>query len=446
MTHHHTPPHPVTIARPVRTREGAYVTLALPHFPLRDRMHTSLKVVTGVPPAPLGAPPPIPLSTGEPLDVLRLLEIAGVRYLHPDAPAATQGVEIFTAGRTFALEKGPEWVGFDFDFTTNIYRIYSPILSLISIKLLPSFTHRLHRRDLRFFEAAKPGMHELIMGMAVGYALRQGLRTFKEWELYRPQVRFVTQTWPDRLAKLAMAATPLIALAMGRYPGTPLTDHDIRVSDTFITIEDFLQQQKKLLTRFRDGGYRFQVLAEREQDEVHEMLMIEKGYMLKPLSTFTAKGWTPPKLIFDDSPASNARLLKDGVCVVSTLNPVAPGRELSDIKALSLFGRTRAARQMIHMASRTEGPALIDALHRLAEGATRVTLDPHRLTPTPHGTIFMLHDLRGSLRDVLANYRVPQQSIARMIKAIIAAAGGRERITREYHMTAEFRKHRSHSL
>jgi hypothetical protein len=278
------------------------------------------------------------------------------------------------------------------------------------------------------------------MGMAVGYALRQGLRTFDQWEYYRPQVRWVTQTWPDRLARLGTGAIRLIPLMMGHLPGKPIAEDDIRNSDAFITLDDFLGQIRSLLRRFRDGGYKFHVLAEREQDEVIEILKAGKGHRLKPLSTFTAKGWMPPSLMFDDSASSNARLLKEGVSVVGMLNTTAPGYEMSEMHALSLLGRKRAAREMIRMASMTEGPALIGALERLSNGTRDIVLSPGDLQRVPEGTVFELHDISGSMADMFTKFRRPQLKINRLIKAIIKDSGGLAYLQRAYAHTAALRR------
>jgi len=431
----------VSIIRPVRLANGEFDTLQFERAAITMNNKTHLTVVKGQHPLEFMPPPAIPLDATDPLRILELLEYAGVHYLDPDCPAAKLGIDIFDAGRRFALESAPDWIGVDWDYTTNLYKIYGPVTSLISMKLFHIPPSRVQKQSIRLFEAAKPGMHELIMGLAVGYALRQGLRSFDQWKYYRPQVRSVTQTWPDRLARLGTGAIRLVALMMGRYPGRPLTEDDIRASDAFITVDDFLRQIANLLNTFENADFQFHALAEREQDEVMELLRAGKAYKLKPLSTFSAKGWMPPPLIFDDSPSSNARLINEGVRVVSVVNPVVPGKEMSDLHALSLRGRKAAARQMVAMASHTEGPAMIDALTKLKHGASEVQLSPDHLVPTPEGSIMILHDISGSVADLMIKFKEPQYRINTLIKSIIRKAGGMRKLAHSYAKTASLRNH-----
>lgn len=426
------------ILRPIQSGDGSYAALRFKLF--NKNSHTSSLTVVEGPHTPISIPPPdIELDTGASLNILQLLEFAGVHYLNPDCPAAEQGVEIFKSGRTFALESAPEWVGFDWDFTTNIYKIYGPLIALIATNVLHTPPRWIQNKSISLFEAAKPGVHELIMGMAVGYALRQGLRRFTQWEYYRPQVRWVTQTWPDRLAFLGTRVTPLIPLMMGHYPGKELTESDIRHSNAFITLEDFMAQIERLLQKFIDGNCQFHILASREQDEVMEILKAGKAYKLKPLSTFAAKGWLPPQLLFDDSPTSIARLHKDGVRVVRMVNPIAPGKDMTEIRALSLTGRRAAASKMIRMASQTEGPALIEALKRLARGEMGIALDRKHLTSTPEGSVLILHDLKGTISDLLLKFRIPQREINGLIQSIVRKAGGLTKLESQYLNTASLR-------
>ncbi len=430
----------VQITRPVRLPHGEFATMQLAPFPLEARSGSGLTVVRAQHPLEFLPPPALRLDTKLTLQILELLEYAGIYYLTPECPAALEGVDVFNAGRAFALEFAPEWIGFDWDYTTNVYKIYGPLPSLMSIKLFRTPPSRVRKKSIRMFEAAKPGMHELIMGMAVGYALRQGLRSFDQWGYYKPQVRLVTQTWPDRLARLGTAAFRIIPLMMGRFPGKTITDEDVRASDAFITLDDFLRQITDLLERFQKASHRFHILAAREQDEVMELLRAGKAYKLKPLSTFSAKGWMPPPIVFDDSPTSNERLAKEGVRVVSVLNPVVPGKDISELNALTFMGRKAAARHMINMVSLTEGHAMIDALNQLKNGAKRIVLNPSHLTPTPKGSVVQLHDISGSIAEVLIKFREPQYRINSLIKNIIRAAGGLTKLERDYVQTAAMRE------
>jgi hypothetical protein len=283
-------------------------------------------------------------------------------------------------------------------------------------------------------------MHEVIFGMAVGYALRQGLRSFEQWEYYQPHVRWVTQTWPDRLARLGTSAIRLIPLVMGKYPGIEITENDVRGSNAFVTLEDFLNQIKRLLTRFIEGGLRFHHMSSREQDEVMEIIKVRKGFRLKPISTFAAKGWLPPDLVFDDSPSTNARLRAEGIRVVSVINPVVPGKEMSDIRALSFLGRKSALKTMVRVTSRTEGPAIRAALSKLRNGEKYILLEPKHLVPVPQGTVLELHDISGTIAEMLSKFKIPQSQINELIRRAVRLGGGLDKIEAAYMDAAYVRK------
>jgi hypothetical protein len=421
-------------ADPLPAAEG------LRSFPASLRIPPGLTVVEGEHPLRPIAPPSIALHTDEPLEILELLSVAGIRYRAPTSAAANLGVAIFRASRAFALESAPEWIGFDWDFTTNYFQVYSPIPSLLLIACLRRPPQAMLQKPIDFFEISRPGMYECIFGMAVGYALRQGLRSFPQWEYYRPQVRWVTQTWPLRLALFGTNAFPLIPLLMGRFPGRAISEDDIRRSDAFITVEDFVSYSKRLLERFQDSRRRFYTLSAREQDEVIEILRAGKGFKLKPMGAFLAKGWSPPELIFDDSPSSTAQFQRDGARVVTMHNVLAPGREMREVEGLCFRGKRAAAQQMVAMASQTEGPALLEVLRRLSAGERSIELRSCHLTPIPEGTVVVLHDGHGAIADMFSKFITMQRDVDRLIKRILRDAGGIPKLEEDYRITSARRR------
>lgn len=428
----------IDIVLPSKNEDNVFPTLRLKKYDCND-LNKNVSFVEGENPIRFQPPPNIALNTNDDLQILTLLGYAGVRYLTPESPAAKQGVDLFRAGRNFAIESAPEWIGFDWDYTANLYKIYAPVIPLLLVKFMPTTPMWVRKLTIRLLEAPKPGIHEIIMGMAVGYAMRQGLRSFTEWNYYRPQVRVVTQTWANRLAELASQAFHIIPIMMGRFPGEKIIEEDVRKSDAFITLEDFLSQIKKILKSFQDCGYKFHLLSTREQDEVMEILQAGQAYKLKPLSSFATKGWLPPTLIFDDSPASNQRFLREGVHVVCTLNPIVPGKDIKDIQAASFTGRKSAARHIMKMAGHTEGPAMINVLKRLSMGEKDIIMSPSELSTTPEGTIIPIHHANGSLDEVIEKFRGPQDEIDRLIRVIIRENGSLSKIEHSYNLTAVLR-------
>jgi hypothetical protein len=216
---------------------------------------------------------------------------------------------------------------------------------------------------------------------------------------------------------------------MGKYPGAEISENDVRGSKAFITLEDFLDQIKRLLTRFIEGGLRFHHMSSREQDEVMEIIKVR-----------AAKGWLPPDLVFDDSPSSNARLRAEGVRVVSVINPVVPGKEMSDLRALSFLGRKSALRTMVRIASRTEGPAIRAALNKLRNGEKHVLLEPKHLVPVPQGTVLELHDISSTIAEMLSKFKKPQREINELIGRAVHLGGGLNKIEATYMDAASLRK------
>ena len=392
----------VEIKRPVRlpgSQEYATARLKLfePEIP-----HPKETTVVAGGPMRFVPPPEVPLDDEymDPLHVLQILEYAGVPYLSPECPAAELGIRTFLAGREFALETDADWVGFDWDFTAGIYRIYTVLGPLISATLFGGY--------IRVLEAAKPGAWEYIMGTAVGYAKKQGLERFDQWEKYRPQVLLPTQTWGMRLKVLGNEHSRLIPLLMGRLPGLPISEEEVADSKAFITSDDFLPYTERLLHKLP--------LSPSESKALAEIFKIKKGHVLKPLGAFEEKGLTPPKVIFDDSPKSNDYLREEGVQVVGTYNPLAPGGEMSSLKAITFRGRKAAARQMVEMASRTEASAFIEAAKKLLAGEKEITIGAQDLQPIPQGTILVIHDTKRPIDKFKTEFLKPRSRVKKSIR------------------------------
>lgn len=372
------------------------------------------------------SPHAIALSTENHLEILKLLECCGAFFASAQSPAAEEGVRIFRMAREFALGCDHPWIGVDWDFTTDVYRIYAPLFTLLRLKWTLKRNASIDERWLRSFEVAKPGVHELLFGLAVGYALRQGIARFGDWEQYQPQVRWVTQTWSSRLALMATHVVPLVPLLMGRFPGGIVTADDVRRSSAFITIEDFFAEVHRLLARFRDSGYRLDRLEAYEQEELSDCLKAQKVYQLKPLGAFASKGWSRPTLLLDDSIGSNGRMQRAGVVTIQTVNPIERRRDISDTQTVCFAGKTVAELQILKMVSKTEGPALVDALRRVAGGEPHVVIDPAQLDPLPKGAVIVLNDISVKLQEAIASMREPQVEVRRRVQEITGEMRRRE--------------------
>jgi hypothetical protein len=432
--------HYVTTERPVRLGDGAY--FARGRFRLFEPGWETGGITVVRAETPRFLPPPsIPLNTDHYLDVLQLLEYAGVHYADPRSPAAGLGFSAFQAGRHYVrgrLERlkgtgrSEDWIGFDWDFTTDVYRIYAELGPLISMKLFHEPPANAGRKFIRVLETAKPGLHEIILGMMTGYALDQGIAVFNQWENYFPRLRVVTQTWPQRLAELGRSHVRLVPLLMGRLPGLKLEDADVINSRACITLQDFLREAGYLLDTFREAGFRFEGLEPEEREDLIAILRTGKGHVIKSMGAFEARGWSRPSLVFDDGPVTNRRLEQAGVRVVPIPNPLSPGREMSDLKVVTLLGRRAAARQLLRMVTRSEAEPLVGLLGDLLQGVEPKSLSTDLLPRTPIGTVVTIHDTRRSLDLFFEEFERPKREMKRRIRAAIRAAGGMGAVERDY--------------
>lgn len=365
------------------------------------------------------APKSIALDTEHHFEILKLLECCGSYFASAQSVAAEEGARVFRAARAYALTCPHDWIGVDWDFTTDLYRIYAPLVTLVRLKLCFKRSEGIDEQWLRTFEIAKPGMYEFLFGLAVGYALRQGIRHYGEWNRYEPQVRWVTQTWPSRLALLGTHAIPLILLLAGKFPGETLTTEEVRQSKAFITVESFLAEIHRLLSRFRDSGYRVERLEPYERTEIEEFFSSSKVYQLKPLGAFASKGWSAPSLILDDSIGCNESMHRSGVATIQTLNPIARNKEMSDTQTVCFGGRLLAQQQIVRMASKSEVPAIVESLQRITQGESRVVLTREQLRTLPAGTVLLLSDVKLKLREIIDQMREPQVEVRRRICKII---------------------------
>ncbi len=390
------------------------------------------------------APPPvIGLGTGDPAQILRLLEYAGVHYQSPTSEAASLGIDVFKAGRQFALATRYERVAFDWDHTLDNYKIFESLFRLVHTKSSSRYPYGKEKEyPLTSLETARPFMHELAFGMMVGFAIRQGLKTFDQWEQYRPQVVLSTLTWPDRLGVLSRHI-PLIALMDGRLPGREDTYERIVSSKTFVHLNDFLGYAERLLGGFR--AQQFDRLTPAEQDAVIAYLRRGKGHYLKPLGAMREKWQVAGAMIlFDDSHEVweffRQEAMIDQVTAVYTQNPYqSPGTDVGELDKVSL-GLTRSAR--IRKAAQTlavsEGRTVVQAVVRrlsLYERGNRsgqTDWKIEHLRPIPPGVVMSLHEVGTTLREFHDHYVAPTRRVKALIREILRDMGGLREAERLY--------------
>ncbi|BCA96047.1 hypothetical protein TUM19329_24080 [Legionella antarctica] len=180
--------------------------------------------------------PDILLNTNDHTDIVRLLNYVCLNRYLPKSPAEALAVETFKYARDFILRNSIDKITFDWDNT-----LYSSLViqgaNVFPAKLFKNkppkyFCNKL----LTAIEAPRPFMEELVLGMMVGFAIKQNLTLFTEWENYKPQLAIVTLTWPERLAELAKTYVPLLSVIEGCFPGT------VNLSEKILTNKGILSE------------------------------------------------------------------------------------------------------------------------------------------------------------------------------------------------------------
>jgi hypothetical protein len=257
------------------------------------------------------APPPIALMTTDAGAVLDLLRYAGMNYAAPDSPAASAALHVFAAGRALALNGPYDAVTFDWDHTFTNNQIFEGLLGVARARRLKSPPpEATSAAAIVAIETPRPFVMELAFGMMVGFAARQGLAHFSDWERYRPQVGIATHTWPDRLGLTALYA-PILPLMEGLLPGTAalyerFTSPHIR---SVVHLHHFLDYATILVRRFDADG--FSTFTPDQADELMGCLEDGGAHRRKPIGTWMARGWNPARLLhIDDSPTLIADLTR----------------------------------------------------------------------------------------------------------------------------------------
>jgi len=292
---------------------------------------------------PTEAFPKIPLETEDPRQLLALLEYAGCQH---SLDSVTAALTSFDVGRLFAERTHFKSVSFAWDHVLSNHMVFEDLDAMLKALFSTEAPHPvISDRPLTALEAPRPFMQELVFGMMVGFAFKQGLTCFSQWASYRPQVGIATHTWPDRMAILADNFIPLLSLMEAVQPGTPGLGEQIRNGNTraIIHLEHFLNYADGLLNRFDAAG--FEPLTQRERFEVRCYLNEGSAHHCKPLGALAAQGWiVSSHLHFGDSTKvveafrsewNQKRNAKQGAASVYIPNPHMPtGWNVQDFNQL----------------------------------------------------------------------------------------------------------------
>ncbi len=390
-------------------------------------------------------PPYVPLNTQDEYKILQMLEYAGIHYETPRCDAARYGVTAFDAGRRFVFKTNLDFITFDWDHTLSNYQIFEEIAPIIRAKLSKQEPpEALAERPMTALEVARPFMQELVLGMMVGYAFRQGLTNFQQWEQYKPQVGIVTHTWPDRLGVLAEHFVRLLPLMEGLLPGTPgvynwMTHSDVR---SITHLHHFLSYAESLLRKFEHVG--LEGLTETEQAELMGYMEDGKAHYRKPLGTLAMRGWEFSSLLhFDDSTKVINDLVEHvhaeairGLWVRQPHSKKLDVGELNKIVLSSLWrsreaARLRAARNLIR--AEEQGftlPYVLSAMQMFS--VTRQTDQLAYRAPLPAGTVFRLHETPTTVGEYWRYYVNPTNRLKQQVRAVRKAAGGLRALRHQY--------------
>ena len=405
-------------------------------------------------PLELTAPPPIELMTTAPAALLDMLRYAGMSYAAADSPAVAAALHVFAAGRALALHGPYDAVTVDWDHTFANHKIVEDLLRLIRVRGRRSPPPpAISATPLIAIETARPFMTELVFGMMVGFAVRQGLARLSEWERYRPRVGLATHTWPDRLARSALYA-PILPLMEGLLPGSAavyerFTSAKVR---SIIHLHHFLDYAASLLRRFDAHG--FAALTPDQADELMSCLEDGGAHHRKPIGAWAMRGWTPERLLhIDDSPMLVADLTRQaalaGHAAARFLRVPQPHSHVfAEVKpwhmmALPAVGRSRPAalRSVVADLARKEWTrsALPDVLRELGYPleARRVAWPNAAL---PAGVVMTIYRSTTSLGEFWNYYVSPVVRVQALIRDVRRRHGGLRAIQRAWRARAPRQK------
>lgn len=382
--------------------------------------------------------PSIPLTTTEPGTIIDLMAYAGIHYASAGSPAAAYGVNAFNKGREFALSGRFDLVTFDWDHTVSNYKIFETLGSLIWLKIRKDkATRKTLAAPLTSMEAPLLYMPELIMGMMMGFAIKQGLNNFNQWQQYRPQVVIASHTWPDRIGVLGSWSLRFLPLMEGLIPGDPETYQKLtsKNSRAFLNLHDFLDHATALMNSLGS-------LQENEAAEALAYLEMGKAHKTKPWGAFERKwgvGDRPLRILhFDDSPrvvADLRRRPRVGSIAVLVQSPwTRLGKEVGEGKKLQLSGLWQSRGDAIISAVNALAdaacagsaiPNILGALDLIASGQATEDIDIAYATVPLEGAVLTVHEAGTDLERFRRFYDVPTSQAKTLIRRRARAASSR---------------------
>ncbi len=405
----------------------------------------------------------IPLATTDRQDQQFMMACAGLEH-ELTSPAANLALQCFQVGRRLGQHGPYENVTFDWDHTLSNYKIFDGLGGLLPVKLRAKDPGRHDQTIMSALEAPRPFMLELVFGTMVGFALRQGLEHFYQWNEYQPKVGLVTHTWADRLAVLAQHYLPLLSLMEGLAPGDEHIGDKIRTHNTraFVHLGHFLAYADALLERYESLG--MEGLTPAERYEVMQYMEDGKAHHRKPLTALAEYGWDTSTLLhFDDRIDIIADMrtagIYQGAAAVYVPNPYGGrGKNVSEVnkvlphdlflEMLTPFARARSSKIIssaqallnteLQSSPLSELLYLLDQdsfdflqqLQELPATETSYTGQPH--SGFPEGTHYTFYDTPTTLGEFWRNYVHPTRQRKQRIRTIRSAKGGLKEIRARY--------------
>jgi hypothetical protein len=374
-------------------------------------------------------PPKIELSTTNNEDILNLLKYACLNEFVPGSAAENYAIDVFKFAREFVLSNSIDRVTFDWDHTLSIYLLVKGLKSIpakLFKKNLPAF---LSNAQMTVLESGRPFMQEFAFGMMVGFAIKQQIQSFTQWENYIPQVGIVTLTWPARIAALAQNLN-LLSLAEGVFPRKKnLYELIIQgKSRAFIHLHDFINYLNNILEKISDDQY--SILTAQQKNDVNSCLQLGKGHKLKIPGLLEEKGWLGNRHLHFDDCILNLNCLtnyKDkkisGVLVRQSQSQQLGVREIDKINFSSLWSTTEKARTkgMHLIASKEYSRSTLPAIISLLSNDSTPSLVVDNLcerTTLPPGVCLNFYEGSISVGEFWEYYLIPVKKISYKIQQI----------------------------
>jgi hypothetical protein len=263
----------------------------------------------------------------------------------------------------------------------------------------------------------------------VGFAIKQQIQLFTQWESYIPQVGIVTLTWPARIATLAQNLN-LLSLAEGVFPrGNNLYELIMQgKSRAFIHLHDFIDYLNNIIEKISDDQH--SVLTEQQQNDVNSCLQLGKGHKLKIPGLLEEKGWLGNKHLHFDDCILNLNCLTNyknkkisGILVRQTQSEQLIIREIDKINFSAFWSAIEQARLkgMYSIASKEYSRSTLPAIISLLRNNSTPSLAVDNLckrSTLPPGVYLNFYEGSTSIGEFWEYYLMPVKKIRYKIQQI----------------------------